>query len=73
MKHFNGYLERMGRNVYFSFATTITDWVMKFLEFSLKYVGLMGGKYREKTFRETKLRTAKFREMIILNKNKHFI
>ena len=73
MKHFKGYLERMGRNVYFSFATTITDWVMKFLEFSLKYVGLIGGKYPEKTCEKNKLCTAKFREMIILNKNKHFI
>ena len=30
----------------------------------------MGGKYRKKTFREKKLRMAKFRE---INKNKHFI
>ena len=45
----------MGRNVYISFSTTITDRVMKFLEFSLKYVGLMGGKYREKTCRKKQI------------------
>ena len=73
MKHFNGNLEQIRRNVYISFSTTFADWVMKFLQFSIKYVGLMGGKYRKKTFREKKLRMAKFREMIILNKNKQFI
>ena len=52
MKHFNGNLEQIRRNVYISFSTTFADWVMKFLQFSIKYVGLMSGKYREKMFRK---------------------
>ena len=44
----------MGGSVYILFSTTITDWVMEFVEFSLKYVGLNGGKYREKKFNKKK-------------------
>ena len=57
----------MGRNIYISFSKAITDWVLQFLEISKKYVGLMDGKYREKTLH----RGQTIWSTIILNKNEH--